>query len=149
MRYRTGDQLLHNKIYIGTLLPCQRCNVLVAEYYFVQPEVTTEEVLCKVCKLELVPPRLELKEYSGHLWNITQNKFEENFTIKEFSLCGWFLREQTEEIPTARLPRRDKTATYTLEHYGKVKCIRLPDYPFYYDDMSECVTSKCRDIHIP
>ncbi len=149
MRYRMGDQLFCNKMYRGSLLPCQCCNVLVAEYYFVQPEITTKQVLCKACKLELVPPRLELREFGGSLWNVTQNRFEDNFTMEQFSLCGWFLREQKEEVPHKLIPRQAKTITYTLEHYGNTKCIRLPDYPFYYDDMTECITSKCRNIPIP
>lgn len=148
MRYSPGDQLDRNKMYVGNLLTCRRCKAIVTEYYFDRPEVNVKDILCKMCKLELIPPKLELRECEGHLWNITQNRFEESFTLNQFYLCGWFLREQRTTFPLALVPRKNNATSYTLEHYGNRKCVRIPNYPFYYDGITECVTPKCRDIHI-
>jgi len=145
-RYKVSDQLMRDKLYVGMLLTCRRCGVMVTEYYFDHPEVSVKAVLCKVCQLEVKPPKLMLREYSGHLWNITQNRFEENFGLREFVSCGWFLREHTTKYPIAKVPRQQNTNLYRLEHYGNRKCVRFRNYPFYYEDMVACITSKCRDL---
>lgn len=145
IRYTVRDQLVRDKLYIGSLLTCRRCNVAVTEYYFDHPEISVKAILCKKCKLEINPPILSLREYSGYLWNITQDRFENDFPLESFWTCGWFLREHTTRSPIVRVPRQNKTNLYTLEHYGDMRCIRFVDYPFYYEGMTECITSKCRD----
>jgi len=137
---------MRDKLYVGMLLTCRRCNCMVTEYYFDHPEVSVKAVLCKVCKLQVKPPELMLREHAGHLWNITQSRFEKNFTLKEFGYCGWFLREHTTIFPIAKVPLQKNTDVYRLEYYGNRKCIRFVNYPFYYEDMTACITSKCRDI---
>lgn len=147
VRYEVSDNLLLNKLYIGRLLTCRLCSVMVTEYYFDRPSENTKYILCKKCKLEVNPPKLMLREYAGHLWNITQNRFEERFTLEEFGKCGWFLREHSTEIPVPLVPRQSDTHVYTLEHYGDKRCIRIRNHPFYYDDMTACITSECRNIY--
>ena len=146
-RYKISDQLERDKLYTGRLLTCGRCHTMVTQYYFDNPEISVVKILCKVCKLQVNPPILKLREYAGYVWNRTQERWEKEFTIDQFDLCGWFLREHTIQTPTVKVPLRGNTNLYTLEHYGNRKCIRFKDYPFYYNDMTECITSKCRDIY--
>ena len=146
MMYRTGAQQFYkDKAYVGSALPCKCCNLTVSEYYFIHPKVNTVDILCKICKMNLFPPSIQLRQHSNYLYNITQSKFEKDFTLNQFAKCGWFMREQREETPAIRVPRYKKTIIYTLEYYGKTRCIRISDYPFYYDGMKRCTASTCRD----
>ena len=130
------------KKYIGSLIECRKCHAEKHEYYFEDPENDESIVLCEKCMLELNPPQIELEITSAIIWNRTQKRFENTFTLKDFEECGWFLREETTSIPVQKIPRVI-SATILFEYFGKYKCLRVLNHKYFSLSMPVCCMTSC------
>lgn len=77
------------------------------------------------------------------LWNLEVGAYEKFGKVEEIKECGWFVRSRQETTYG-----QTYAIVYHLEYFGRVKCGRCVDYPFF-DSDTECLPKICEKVAVP
>jgi len=94
---------------------------------------------CYWCMKKAYPPTLMLLNGRDGLYNPATDSTEMYMDIADFELCGWFVREIKQSDT--------KNSVFFLEYYGKRRCARVRNYPYFTRDQQECVVPSCTQIN--
>ena len=125
---------------------CSRCGQATSEFY----QLGSIKFLCPECKYELNPPLLTLQLLvnriykDGILYNPSSAVYEKSFTLKDFSSCGWFVREVIKfKVEESLINTSQVKKLIRMEFYGRKKCRRFPAYEFYPRKFKMCNNDEC------
>lgn len=95
---------------------------------------------CYWCMKKAHPPTLMLMTNMQGLYNPNTDNIEQYMDIKDFELCGWLVREVKESLDS-------DSRIFFLEYYGKRRCDRVRNYPYFTKDQQQCVVPSCTQIN--
>lgn len=108
-------------------------------------------MVCSTCMRLHNPPRMTLIRFEQgnyrRLWNVEIGVYEEIKDINDLTeFCGWICRSKQETL--YRVDPKVEATVYHLEYFGKVKCGRCVDYPYFESD-DHCLSSACEKVAFP